>query len=167
MTRSLQTPVFKRVAHFLPLLAILAGLELAPVACGTSTTTVPDSGPADSGPVDAGPFSACGYMGDVGVNDAGIGQFCLQISDCPLSAPICSSINNNPASPQLDTYFCVLPCDECDAPNFCGANATCVCQSPHNCGCTPNKCSNIFPDSGLPPYTGYPSCTTPDGGDGG
>lgn len=157
MNRFFGIDAFKRLAGSVALPALLAlSLGLQP-ACGNSTSGV-DSGLApDAGP-DAGPFSICGYPGDVGINDAGIGQYCSNSGQCPFTAPLCSSINNLPAKPELDTYFCVLPCDECDATDFCGAGATCVCQSPHNCGCTPNACSNIFPDGGTPPYPGYPMC---------
>jgi hypothetical protein len=119
----------------------------------------PDAGRPDAGPVDAGP-SVCGHPGDVG-NSKGIGKYCTLLMDCPYTAPICSDIANDPLNSSLHTFFCVLPCDQCSPADFCGEGASCVCQAPDQCGCTPNTCQAIFPDAGNPP------CERPDAGNDG
>jgi hypothetical protein len=128
-------------------------------ACGGSSGTGSDAGgtdsgghheaggKADSGSDSAAPFSACGHPGDKG-NSIGIGKYCMGISDCPGTAPICSNIENSPGSTE-NTYFCVLPCNSCPTADYCGEGASCVCKSAGECGCTPNTCSAIIPDGGV------------------
>ena len=162
----------KRTVGLAPLAALVVGYVLFPLACGNSTNNSQDAG-SDGGPADAGDSgytgdsgfdagpSACGHPGDVGVNDSGVGQYCLSILDCPPTAQICSDIDNNPATPQFDTFFCVNPnCDECSPPGTCGPNATCACQSVGNCGCIPDSCTVLL-DAGNPP------CMKDGGSDGG
>ena len=142
----------QRAVCLLPLLALLAGVALMPTACSSSTPNpnpdggAPDSGIADGG--DAGSVSACGQPGDQAVNDAGIGEYCESTATCPGST-ICSNLGNGGATP--NTFFCVLVCNQCSAPDFCGPGASCVCYSDTECGCTPNSCSALFPDAGNPP----------------
>jgi hypothetical protein len=145
-------------------------------ACGSSSApAMEDAGKetgthVDSGkPSDAGePFSACGHPGDKG-NSLGIGQYCTASTDCPGTAPICSNIENSDADPTLNTFFCVIPCTGCEAPGFCGSGASCVCEAPDKCGCTPVTCSAIIPEGGLatcPPEAGVDSGTKDAGGAG-
>lgn len=128
---------------------------------GTDSGTVTDSG------TDAGPYSLCGHPGDQG-NSIGVGKFCEQISDCDTANGLLCSTINNPNNPNQPTYFCVLPCDPCSPPGYCGSGATCVCQNgdPNTCGCTPSTCSAIFPDGGEPPCTNDGGMDA-GGGDGG
>jgi hypothetical protein len=105
------------------------------IGCGTSKT----SG-SDAGPQDAGLESACGQPGATG-NSLGVGQYCNTADNvtCATSGTLCSDIVNNPATPQNDTFVCIVPeCDPCAPPGTCGAGAQCVC-SPGlgGCGCFP------------------------------
>jgi hypothetical protein len=103
-------------------------------------------GKTDSGGEASVPFSACGHPGDEG-NSIGVGKYCTSYTDCPVTAPLCSNIENSPGS-ATNTFFCVIPCNSCPLPD-CGEGASCVCEGPGLCGCTPNSCSAIIPDGGL------------------
>ncbi len=131
---------------------------------GSDAGTDAGSG-VDSGP----PFSLCGQPGDPG-NSKGVGQYCLKSSDCTPTAPVCSSVANDPSTANLDTFFCVLPCDPC-AVGFCAEDAVCVCRT-NECGCVPTRCSAIIPDGGPPSCdAGIPDAGSDagfvDAGDGG
>ncbi len=156
--------------------ALVFVLAIAPAgaiaACSSSSSSSGGTTPAaavaqDSGTpaVDSGsggdagaPTSVCGHPGDMG-NSLGVGMYCNTAEDagCPSTAPICSDIENA-ATPSMPTFFCVQVCNECSPPGFCGSGASCVCQAPGECGCTPNSCSALFPDAGNGP------CTAGDGG---
>jgi hypothetical protein len=111
---------------------------LAFAACSTQTST-----PA----VDAAPpaidalYSACGHPGDTG-NALGVGKFCTVLQDCASNsvANICSSLGNDPSTPQLDSYFCTALCGSGSPADFCGDGAACMCGTA-GCGCTPTTCS--------------------------
>jgi hypothetical protein len=107
------------------------------------------SGGGMAGNLPDGGFSACGKPGDKG-NDAGVGQYCQQISDCPFSAPLCSTLGNSGEPANMQTFYCVETCDPCNdpPPSVCGDHATCICQAPGECGCVPNSCSLLF-DAGV------------------
>jgi hypothetical protein len=115
----------------------LAFLILA--ACSAQTATSADGG-AGAATTDAF-YSACGHPGDVG-NSLGVGKFCTQEQDCTGNslANICSTLGNDPSTPQLDAYFCTAICSGSSAPNFCGDGAACMCGT-QGCGCTPTTCS--------------------------
>jgi hypothetical protein len=114
----------------------LAFLILA--ACSAQTATPVDGGA--SATTDAF-YSACGHPGDVG-NSLGVGKFCTQEQDCTSNtlATICSSLGNDPSTPQLDAYFCTAICSGSSAPDFCGDGAACMCGT-QGCGCTPTTCA--------------------------
>jgi hypothetical protein len=86
--------------------------------------------------------SLCGHPGDTG-NALGVGKFCMTLNDCAnnTQANICSSLGNDPANPQNDTFFCTIyPCPMSDAGVAqCGDNAGCQCQG-GMCACAPNSC---------------------------
>jgi hypothetical protein len=130
---------------------------------GTATGGGSGGGGGTMGNLPDGGFSACGFPGDKG-NDAGVGLFCNKISDCPASAPICSAFQNALQPMNQWSFFCVATCDPCTdvPPGPCGGGATCVCQAPGQCGCVPNSCGALFPDSGV-----NNNCGNPDAGDGG
>jgi hypothetical protein len=111
----------------------LALLILA--ACGSPSTSTN----MQESTVDAF-YSACGHPGDVG-NAGGVGKYCAQEADCEGNslANICSTLGNNPATPNLDAYFCTAICSGSSAPNFCGDGAACMCGTA-GCGCTPTTC---------------------------
>src|SRR5207248_1244579 len=89
-------------------------LALLLAACSSPMMMVTDSGydaGYDAG-VDSGVFSACGHLGDRG-NDAGVGQYCRTINDCPGSAPICTAFQNSLQPPERQSYYCTTTCDDC------------------------------------------------------
>jgi len=156
--------------HMRTLVLVAAALAAAVSCSGSNNPTpdagaVPDAGPTpdagvtpDAGPPDAGPFSACGHPGDQG-NAIGVGKYCQQISDCPGTAQICTTIQNGLQPPNMQSYFCTT---SCDCTTSCGSNALCVCTSA-GCGCVPSTCSALIPDGGIL----HCDAGTPDGGDGG
>ncbi len=102
-------------------------------ACGTQTATPVDSGDTM--------FSACGHPGDTG-NSLGVGKYCTMLDDCASNslANICSTLGNDPSTPQLDSYFCTAICSASSPAGFCGDGAACMCGTA-GCGCTPTTCS--------------------------
>jgi hypothetical protein len=125
---------------------------------GTDTgNAVADTGPAktdtgsgpvvDSGciaPYDAAAYanSGCGHPGDKG-NSIGVGSFCVTSNDCSCNsgATLCSTLGGP------GTDFCTTLCMPVDGGGDagCGENATCFCQGPGACGCTPNSCLTAPP----------------------
>ncbi len=143
---------------------LLVALPLAALtACSSSSSSggptadaaaSQEAAAADSGTVaDASgdaPASVCGHPGDMG-NALGVGRYCASQNDCTggSGALICAT-----ADPSENAYFCTMVCNECSPAGFCGTGATCVCQAPGACGCTPNACSALFPDAGNGPCVG-------------
>jgi len=80
--------------------------------------------------------SRCGQPGDTG-NELGIGAYCDNSTPCTGMNTICSSIRNDAANPQLNTFFCTTLCQA--GSNTCGTNASCVCEG-GLCGCAPDRC---------------------------
>jgi hypothetical protein len=76
--------------------------------------------------------STCGHPGDMG-NEVGIGKFCLSLSDCVSTAPLCSTIGDE------TTHFCTRTCPMGND-TVCGTGAQCTCNSSNQCGCTPTVC---------------------------
>jgi hypothetical protein len=78
-------------------------------------------------------YSECGQPGDTG-NEFQIGKFCPNgLSDCPMSAPLCSSFGDP------NTHFCTRTCTAGNN-TVCGTGAECTCNSSNQCGCTPTSC---------------------------
>jgi hypothetical protein len=109
----------------------------------SGTTTM--GGDACVAPYDAAAYanSGCGHPGDKG-NSIGVGSFCVTSNDCMCNsgANLCSTLGGP------GTDFCTTLCMPVDGGGDagCGENATCFCQGPGACGCTPNSCL-----SGPPP----------------
>jgi len=122
----------------------------AAFGCSNSNSASGDAGASDAGAVDCAKIdSACGQPCDMG-NSLGVGQFCMDISDCKgPQARLCSSLGNTPG--QTPTYFCTFECMLMDAsvpeggtmlPKECGEDAHCQCQkgSASRCACVANSC---------------------------
>ncbi|HUJ62757.1 MAG TPA: hypothetical protein VLX92_29850 [Kofleriaceae bacterium] len=107
-------------------------------ACGSSGG---HGAPVDGPPAIDAFYSACGHPGDTG-NSLGVGKFCTTLQDCAdnSQATICSTLGNDPSTPQLDSYFCTALCSASSPPGFCGDGASCMCGSA-GCGCAPSTCS--------------------------
>jgi hypothetical protein len=115
--------------------------------CGASSSTG-DAG-ADLAMVD---FSGtmptqCGQPGDTG-NSLGVGKYCTNLGpDCPAggaNALLCSALFNGSTPSPTDTFFCSFACQMTSPPDFCGENATCLCDT-RGCACIPTYC---IPDMG-------------------
>jgi hypothetical protein len=125
---------------------VIAG---AGYACSNSNGASGDAGASDAGADCAKIDSFCGQPCEMG-NSLGVGQFCMDISDCRgPQARLCSSLGNMPG--QTPTYFCTFECMPIDAsvpeggaprPTECGEGAHCQCQQGNTsrCACTPDMC---------------------------
>jgi hypothetical protein len=144
--------VMRHRISLLFVLALCSITSIASIGCSSSSSS------GDNG--DSGSGSACGQPSDKG-NSKGVGQYCTAQGTCPPTAPVCSTIQNPNQPANEQTFFCVLPCNACSPPGFCGEGASCKCNSV-GCGCVPDTCSVLgtAPDAGA-------GCTDDAGGDGG
>ncbi|MBL9006061.1 MAG: hypothetical protein JNJ46_17540 [Myxococcales bacterium] len=88
--------------------------------------------------------SCCGKVGDTG-NSKGVGQFCIEHTDCPSGtkeASLCSFA----AAAQKRAYFCTFPCNPDMGATVCGEGAVCQFDTAFQAyGCVPSACLANLP----------------------
>ncbi len=115
---------------------LLASFSLFGLACDDSSGGGSDAGSlaCDAGMIDldAGMCSQPCAPG----NELGVGKYCETSGDCAgKAAPICAALFKPGVS------YCTRQCTTPGVnPTECGTDATCLCQAPGQCGCTPNYC---------------------------
>jgi len=121
---------------------MLGFASLLTLACNNSpdmTTPGADLATTSSVPPDMAFFSCCGKPGETG-NDKGIGQYCMQTSECKPNL-ICSAGQST-----QKTYFCTRTCTGTSDTTSCGPNAKCVQNgSMPVFGCVPQSCLDNMP----------------------
>jgi len=137
--------------HGIALSVIALAMAGAALGCSNSNSASGDAGANDA--ACAKIDSACGQPCDMG-NSLGVGQFCLNISDCnqTTQAHLCSTLGSSLGGPP--TYFCTFEClppgtTAADGgppalPTDCGQAATCRCEQGDggSCGCVPASCQH-------------------------
>jgi hypothetical protein len=106
--------------------------------CGSSSS----GSKIDAGSTVDAFFSICGHPGDQG-NELGIGKFCKVLDDCGSNgaANLCSSLGNDPAHPDQNSFFCTFECSATSPAGTCGTGAACQCASA-GCACAPTTCGS-------------------------
>jgi hypothetical protein len=131
---------------------LIVVLVLAMAACGGSSKSGTGGNGAAGGSATGGdmtmvdlwgPESTCGHPGDSG-NSVGVGKYCMALSDCPSTAPLCTAIENGTEPVNGQSYFCTVTCASGDN-SKCGDNASCICQNAIECACVPTSCGTTAP----------------------